>query len=74
MRKGGGVAFLILVIAVAIVLYLWASNAKSVLPTVDTARDELEEVAGPGELPNLEEMKSATAQHADELREALDGQ
>ncbi len=72
MKKGGGLGLIVLIIAMAIVLYLWASNAKEVMPTLQGASQKVEEIAGPGELPRLEQMKEATAEHASELQEALE--
>ncbi len=71
MRKGGGFGLVMLVIVMAIVLYLWAENAREVIPTLETAEHELKEVAGPGELPGVSEMEAATAEHAKELEDAL---
>ena len=72
MKKGGGFGLLMLVIVVAIVLYLWASSAKEAVPTLTGAEQELEAIAGSGELPNVQEMEQATADHAAELQEALE--
>ena len=74
MRRFGGFGILGLVIVVAIVLYLVAKNYQAVAPSMPKAERQVEELAGPGELPNLGQMEAATSAHAAELEKALNGE
>ena len=73
MKKGGGIAILVLLIALAVVLYLSARNAAEVLPVLEGNEQAAREVAGPGELPGLDAMQAATSQHAAEVDALLSG-
>lgn len=84
MRKGGGIGMVMLVIVMAVVLLLVAKSWKSMAPTaaqlpadgptapIEThGEEQAGEALGSGNLPNLNEMRSETGAHAEELRQAL---
>ncbi len=71
MRRSGGFGLIALVIVVAIVLFLVASNAKETIPTLEKAQDEAAREVGEESLPGLDEMETSTNEHAKELEEAL---
>ncbi|MDQ7008044.1 MAG: hypothetical protein Q9Q40_12500 [Acidobacteriota bacterium] len=74
MKKGGGIAILVLLIALAVVLYLSARDAAEVLPVLEENEQAAREVAGPGELPGLGAMQAATGRHAAEVDALLSGE
>lgn len=71
MKRGGGIGLIVLLIALAIVLVLSSRNAKELAPSLPEAQREAEELAGPGELPNIGQMEAATSQHSAEIEAAL---
>lgn len=86
MRKGSGIGFIVLLIALAVVMVLAAKSWKSVAPTamevtgIDApavtidAHGQTEAAAElqHGGLPKLDEMRQETSDHSDTLREALE--
>ena len=83
-RKGGSFGILVLVVTMAIVLLLVARQWKAVAPTaaqitgpgahgvVDGhGQTEASEEVGSGALPDLNEMKQETTEHAQQVEEAL---
>ncbi len=73
MKKGGGIALVVLLIALAVVLFLSARQASEVLPVLEGGNQAAREVAGPGELPGLDAMQAATSQHAADVDALLSG-
>jgi hypothetical protein len=80
-RRGIGVALIVLLLALATVLLLSARRSAEVVGAAGEALEGIEPsaesdagevVPGAGELPGLDEMKRATGQHADEVRKALE--
>ena len=85
MRKhGGGFGIVILLVVLAVVMLLVARNWKSVAPTAiqvtnpsspvqvdDHGQPEAGEAIRSGQLPNLNDMRQATSQHASEVQDAL---
>ncbi len=97
MRKGGGIGFIAVLIAAAIVMILAMRSWISVAPTAQqimnpaaakAAKDARARRAGPtmpdhgdaraaaavrsGNLPDLQDMKDGTDQHAKDVQKALD--
>jgi hypothetical protein len=85
MRKGSGIGFIVLLIALAIVMILTARNWKSVAPTAmeiagedgpqvldDHGQSDAAAELQSGDLPRLGEMQAETAEHAEAVREALE--
>ncbi len=85
MKKGGGLGMVVLVIVVAIVLLLAAKQWKAVAPTAmqlddkgtpmvvpeTHGEDEAGEALQRGGLPDLNQMRQATGQHAQQVQETL---
>jgi len=85
MRKGGGFGMVLLVVVMAIVLVLVAKQWKAVAPTAMQLDDGTpmvvpethgEDGAGQalqrGGLPDLNQMRQATGQHAQQVQETLE--
>ncbi len=83
-KMGGGFGLIAMVVVVAIVLLLVAKQWKSVAPTVmqldgdgpmvvpDThGEDGAGQALQRGGLPNLNQMRQATGDHAEQVQEAL---
>ena len=83
-RKGGGIGFVILVIALAIVLFLasraWLAMipaaAEALLPETsapvqDHGQSSAGEALRSGTLPNLKQMGQSTNRHIEQLEEAV---
>ncbi len=84
-KMGGGFGLIAMVIVVAIVLLLVAKQWKSVAPTVmqldadgpmivpnTHGEDGAGEALRRGGLPNLNQMRQATGEHAEQVQEAFD--
>ena len=84
-RKGSGIGFVVLIVALAIVLLLVAKNWRSVAPhamqvtdpdlaaTVDDrGQTEAGEAVRSGELPDMNDMRRQTDAHAEQVQEALE--
>lgn len=86
MKKGGGFGMVVLVVVMAIVLLLVAKQWKSVAPTAmqlddsgtpmvvpeTHGEDEAGEALQRGGLPDLNQMRQATGQHAEQVQETLE--
>ena len=83
-KKGGSFGILLLVVTMAIVLLLVARQWKAVAPAAaqitdpaarglvdDHGQTEAGEEVGSGALPDLNEMKQETNEHAQQVEEAL---
>jgi len=84
-RKGSGFGLVMLVVVMAIVLLLVAKNWRSVAPTAmqvtdpelhktvdDRGQAEAGEAVRSGNLPDLNEMRQQTSDHAEQLQQALE--
>jgi len=82
-RQGGGFGVLILLVVVAIVLFLAARAWKGVMPEAsqsirpsapvsDHGQTEAAGEVRSGNLPDMNEMRNRTSDHADSLRDALE--
>jgi hypothetical protein len=79
-RKLGSIAFLVLVVTMAVVLVLVTRSWSSLAPTVDEIRSVQQGApAAPSgvtntqqrDLPRMSDMKQATDEHSDGVQEAL---
>jgi hypothetical protein len=84
-RKGSGIGFVVLILALAIVLLLVAKNWRSVAPQAiqvtdpglaatvdDRGQTEAGEAVRSGQLPDMNEMRQQTDAHAQQVQEALE--
>ena len=86
MRKGGGgMGMIVTLVVMAIVLYLVAQAWKNMAPEaisvtnvsaspadLDGDGSDDDESATPGHLPDLQEMRETTAQHQEDVRQAME--
>ena len=86
MRKGGGFGLLMLVIVLLVVMLLVAKNWQAVGPTAvqindpelgvkvtvdDHGQTEAGEALRSGQLPDLNEMRQSTDEHAKQVQETM---
>ena len=84
-RKGSGIGFVVLIVALAIVLLLVAKNWRSVAPQAiqvtdpnlgatvdDRGQTEAGEEVRSGQLPDMNDMRRQTDAHAQQVQEALE--
>jgi hypothetical protein len=85
MRKGGGFGLILLIVVMAVILLLATRAWKAVMPTASRIQDPAvaapvpdhgqseaaEELGSPG-LPNLDEMRENTSNHAEQMQELME--
>jgi hypothetical protein len=86
MRKGGGFGMIMLVIVLLVVMLLVAKNWQAVAPTAvqvstpagdlpvvvdDRGQTEAGAAVRSGQLPDLNDMRQSTNQHAQQVQDAL---